>query len=123
MAILVYRIVLTLAALILVVNAIKTVQVFQLYGAEPGTQFWFVLMLIGVSSALGAICILLMGVGWAWSVWIWAVAILGLAVAGWLIGLNPEIVTRWDVALPWIVLALATVIRSRFACMTSIAKA
>lgn len=114
-AVLAFRAVFVLIALVLIVDAIKTTQVLEMYDVEFGTLFWFVCVLKITSSAVAVICMLLMGRNWEWSVWIWACVVLGIALAGISIGLNTEFLIRWDVALPWVVLVIAAALRSRFA--------
>ncbi len=114
-AVLAFRTVFVLIALLLIVDAIKTMQVLKMHEVEFGTLFWFVCVLKIASSAVAVICMLLMGRGWEWSVWIWACVVLGIALAGIWIGLNTEFLIRWDVALPWAVLVISAALRSEFA--------
>lgn len=114
-AILAFRAFFIVTALILISDAIKSAQVIGMFGVEFGTRLWFVSALFILSSAVAVISMLLMARHWVWAVWTWACAILGIAIAGVLIGLNTAFVFRRDVILPWVVLALSATLKSRFA--------
>jgi len=114
-AALAFRIFLIIVALGLVIEAIKTAQVLIEFGVEFGTLFWFVCVLKITSSTVSVLCIWMMGRSWAWAVWVWAVSTLVIALTGILIGFKVGSLTQWSIVLPWAVLAVLAMLKSRFA--------
>lgn len=110
-----FRTILVVVALVLIIEAMKTAQVLQLYDVEFGTILWLVCILTIASSAVAIICMILMAGHWEWSVWVWAVVVLGIALAGISIGIHTGFLVRSDVALPWVVLAVSAALKSHFA--------
>lgn len=115
-ALIIYRIVFGVIALFLVRDALRSHGLIEAFNVDFGTNVWFISALIIASSIIGVLCILLMSRNWAWAVWVWSLAALGTALIGvFIVDLNASFIERWDVALPWVVLALAALLKSRFA--------
>lgn len=110
-----FRIAFVLIAMVLILDTIQTAQVIKMFDVEFGTGLWFVCALKIASSVAAVVCIFLLGRGWKWSVWAWASVVFGIALTGVSIGLSTEFLIRWDVALPWLVLFISAVLRTRFA--------
>lgn len=99
---------------VLISDAVKTYQVFNLYGAREGSLFWLVLQLKIISSVVAVFCLLLSYWLWSWSALVWSFLVSLIAILGFKMGLNPEFVTRWDVFLPWGVLAVTFIFETPF---------
>ena len=95
-------------------SGLKTYQVWDIYGAKEGSLFELVLYLKLISSAIAVICLVLLYWLWSWSALIWSFLASFLAILGFKMGLNPEILTSWDVLLPWVVLAATFIFETPF---------
>jgi len=111
----VVRVIWVLVALVLLVDAVQALLIIERYEPVRGTLFWFTVVLKSVSSGLGALFIVFMLLGWKWSVWVWACVLLALGIFGVSFGLNFTFLLRWDVALPWVALAIYSAFHSPFA--------
>ena len=82
-------------------EALRTNQIMNLYGVEPGTLMWLVCVLTITSSLVAVACLLLTRWFWSWAVLLWSFLVPAIALLGFSMGLRPEFVLRWDVFLPW----------------------
>ncbi len=105
-----------IAVLVLVfaVDTAKTFQVISVYGVETGTLFWLVTVLKLASSIIAIVCLLLTFWFWSWSMLAWASLVSIIAIVGLLLGLKPEFLARWDVVLPYVLLAVSLFFKRPF---------
>ena len=91
------------------IDAIQSVLVIDRYDVEFGTRLWVSFAGVFLVFAVSAVSALLLFRNWSWAVWVWAILVAVITLVGLALGLNRSFVLRWEVALPWILLAACAV--------------
>lgn len=88
-----------------IVSSIQSVLVISRYGVPFGTGLWTSAATAGLVSLLSGASALALAMGWRWSVWFWAISVAIVSATGVAAGLDPRILLRLEVLLPWFLLA------------------
>lgn len=104
------RAALCLLAIVFFVDAIQSVLVLSRYAVPIGTGMWNAATATGFVAATSGVFAVTLAMNWRWSVWAWAVAVGTAGAVGLALGLNRQFLFRWEMVLPWVLLAACSVL-------------
>jgi hypothetical protein len=104
-AVLLIRVILVVLSFVFFIAAVRGVLVITRYDTPRGTGLWNAAAGTSLVSTLSGMSALALACHWRWAAWVWAISVSAVSIAGLAVGLNPSFLFRWEVALPWTILA------------------